>query len=470
MSLTLSKDADQIPGSVRPFTVISTDGHVGPSVREQLREYCESKYLADFDEYVRAAAETEAELARTAGELKGIHADLGIRTDPHMRTVVADRIVDLPTEERVEAQIRASTCPGLQDPHARLRDLDGDGVAGEVLYAGGQNGEGLPFMNTGFNVPSAEPLSRRMDVLSQWQRGNVNLPTGSPLSAVGLHIYNRWLADFVSVAPERQVGLMHVPVWDVEASVAELQWGREHGLRGINFPAPRGDLTPYNDPQWEPFWSAAEELDLPLCTHAGAGDIALGISGPGGSALLMMETGFLGRRGIWQLILGGVFERHPGLRLSVAEQGASWVPELLEDLDSMYYSQNSSELRRLLPELPSHYWHQNCFIALSFMAHYEAEQRERFGVDKIMWGSDYPHVEGTWPHTLTALRVTFRDIPVEDTRRMLGENAMSVFGFDKVALDNIAARIGPTPEDLSQPVGELPVHRGNAFRQWGKFA
>jgi predicted TIM-barrel fold metal-dependent hydrolase len=252
--------------------------------------------------------------------------------------------------------------------------------------------------------------------------------------------------------------------------VAELRWGREHGLRGINFPAPRRGLTPYNDPVYEPFWSAVEDLDLPLSSHAGAGDIALGISGPAGFALLAIETPWLGRRALWQMIFSGVFERHPRLKLAFAEHGTVWAPQTLRDMDSAYRFEPMAELRKIIPELPSTYWQRNCFLAASFAARFEVEQRHEVGVDKIMWGSDYPHMEGTWPHNMASLRTTFHDVPEEDVRRMLGENAIDVYGFDAGALDKVAERIGPLPEELNKPAGELPEFRGMAFRELGLWA
>jgi predicted TIM-barrel fold metal-dependent hydrolase len=326
-------------------------------------------------------------------------------------------------------------------------------------------------MYTGFNRAVQDTLSRRMEVHRQWQRGFVAQPIESPLSAVGVRIYNRWLADFLSVEPERHVGLMQLPIWDIDATIAELHWGREHGLRGVNFPAPRQGLVPYNDPSYEPMWSALEELDLALATHAGAGDIPLGISGPAGYQLLAIETAWLGRRAVWQMIFSGVFERHPNLRLVLAEQGVQWIPEMLREMDSLYAFGPMASMREFIPEPPSTYWYRNCFIAASFAARFEVEQRHLIGgADKIMWGSDFPHMEGTWPHTLASLRTTFHDLPEDEVRRMLGGSAIDVFGFDAAALDKVAARIGPRPEDLDQPAGEIPVFPGMGFRELGLWS
>ena len=108
---------------------------------------------------------------------------------------------------------------GHHDVHARLRDLDYDGVAAEVIFHGSQNGEPIPFQSFG--------------PFLGYEKGD-NLE----LLGVGYHIYNEWLADFCSVEPERHVGLAHLPMWDVDAAVREAEWARGAGLRGVNFPAP----------------------------------------------------------------------------------------------------------------------------------------------------------------------------------------------------------------------------------------
>jgi predicted TIM-barrel fold metal-dependent hydrolase len=140
---------------------------------------------------------------------------------------------------------------------------------------------------------------------------------------------------------------------------------------------------------------------MPLCTHNGAGDVALGLSAPGGYALLAYETMWLGRRGLWQVIFGGVLERHPRFKFVLAEQGVTWVKETLRELDSIRRSPIFTGLHALAPDLPSDYWQRQCFLIGSFLARHEvAARNDAGGTSKIMWGSDYPHMEGTWPNTI----------------------------------------------------------------------
>lgn len=432
-----------------PYLIVSTDSHVGPSLEKQLRPHCPKDYLERFDEFARAL--------RYAREGGGRPADVPALDVPeHIRSVMATPRLPSSPDPKVRARETARqgawTCPGQQDPHVRLRDMDSDGVAADVIFAGGQNGEVLPFLSWG---------------------GFDQGPSGVDveLRAMGAHIYNSWLAEFVSVAPERHVGAMQVAITDVAGAVREIEWGRAAGLGAVNLPAPQRDFAAHNDPSYEPFWSACEALELPLMTHVGAGDTPLGANGPMGRAMVQSEQHFLGRRALWQLVFSGVFERHPGLKLVFVEQRQEWVPGTLRHLDSVYEHVLSStpDVRRELPRRPSEYWATNCFIAGSFMAPFEAARRHEVGIHNLMWGTDYPHAEGTWPNTMLALRNTFAGIPEEDTRLILGENAVRVFGLDHAALRAVADRIGPTPEQLGKPLAdeEFPLHRGFAFRRFG---
>jgi hypothetical protein len=195
-------DAMTVDGDLdAPALIVSSDTHIGPRLVEDLRAYCPQTLLREFDEF---AAETGA---RTAA----LHARMAGR--------------------ETTAFTRNHRTAGHYDMAQRLHDLDHDGVAAEVIFHGSQNEQPVPF---GSQVAFLGPDT-----------------TDLRLVAAGRQIYNRWLADAVSIEPERQVGLAHLPLWDLDASVRELTWAREAGLRGVNFPAPRSDLPPFNDRVWE---------------------------------------------------------------------------------------------------------------------------------------------------------------------------------------------------------------------------
>jgi predicted TIM-barrel fold metal-dependent hydrolase len=415
--VTTTRPDEQLSDTASPLLLVSADGHCGPQLTGQLRAYCEAEHLEAFDDY---AASSRGSWYR---QMPGYEA-------PPATWRAIERTVG---------------CAGQNDPHARLKDLDTEGIAAEVIFGGGQNGERMPFMGEGlgstFGPGAADPK----------------------LQAVGLHIYNRWLAEFVSVEAARHVGLAHVPMWDVEASVREVEWARDAGLKGVNFPAPRSGRPAYNDPVYEPFWDACEDLDLPLCCHAGGGDEAMGTQDRGGYGLFW-EIHWMGRRGLWQLIFGGIFEHHPRLKVVFTEQATTWVQYTLAELDDVYGSEYAGALRAELPRTPSEYWSSNCYIGASFPSRAEVAMRHEVGLSHFLWGADYPHHEGTWPNTELAIRHAFHDVPLDEARLLLGENALKVFDFDRDALRTIADRIGPTPAEIAEPVDEYPEYRGRAFR------
>jgi predicted TIM-barrel fold metal-dependent hydrolase len=434
---TISVDPQERRGPSEPYLVISTDGHAGPVLERDLRPYCPSNYLDQFDDFAH-----EVRAAQSAP-----------RDHPEVRRGGAHVAAALPDFVK-EAYEMTRTAGGQQDPHARLGFMDADGIAADVIFAGGQNGEPLPFVGFGL-AESTYKLELR---------------------SVGGHIWNQWLADYVSVAPQRLVGVMQIPIWDVKAAIQEIEWGRDAGLRSINFPAPRSGYPSYNDPVYEPFWSACESLELPLLTHTGGGDVPLGLGGPGGFALLRTEIMWLSRRSLWQLIFGGVFERHPRLKLVFTEQRVLWVPETLKTLDNIFASDTQflagADVTDIdLPRRPSEYWASNCYVAGSFLAPFEVALRNEVGVHNLMWGADYPHVEGTWPRTNLSMRNTFADVPEDEARLILGENALGVYDLDAESLRPIALRIGPMPDQLAKPLaaGEFPEFRGEAFRTFGDY-
>ncbi len=407
--------------------VVSGDSHAGPSLERQLRPYCPKDHLESFDAFAAATRQGTASGADVTDSLGHNQGRLELTRQ----------------------------CAGLQDPHARLADLDDQGVTADVIFAGGQNDEPLPFVGGPPYLFGAGPWDVDRDLL-----------------ALGHHIWNEWLADYVAVDPRRLLGVFQVPIWDIEATVKEMEWAREHDLGLMSFPAPRQAYAPYNYPLYEPFWSAAEDLEIPLLVHGGGGEMPLGWDGPGGMPLLLAEIAWLSRRALWQMIFGEVVERHPRLKVVFTEQRVTWVGETLRELDSIQLDTfHKGSLDQRLPRLPSDYWRTNFFVCASFLAPYEAALRHECGVDNLIWGSDYPHVESTWPDTLVSLRNTLAGVPEGEVRKIVGENALGVYNLDGPYLREVAARIGPTVAELAEPVRpeEFPAEQGLGFRTAGSY-
>ena len=171
-----------------------------------------------------------------------------------------------------------------------------------------------------------------------------------------------------------------------------------------------------------------------------------------GGFLGLYEVFVFTRRPLWFMIFGGVFDRHPDLKVVVTENGVQWLPSLVRDMESFFDTHGGAPVRSYLSMRPSEYFDRHVFLGGSLMHRGEAEMREEIGVDRLMWGADYPHLEGAAPVHRLVLRQVFGGMPEADLRRILGGNACRVFGFDGVQLQAVADRVGPTVADLSTTV------------------
>lgn len=304
---------------------------------------------------------------------------------------------------------------GEFDPEVRIRDLDADGVAGEVIFP--------QMVSFGGGL-----MQYRHPVLPEH-----NLE--------GIRAYNRWLSDFCKVNPGRHAGVALINLDDIDTTVQEIRTARELDLwGGVLLPTGTGDHPFYHHPRYEPIWAVCEELEMPVHSHSGwspdYGDVE------SATAMYISEVDMWAHRPFAALMWSGAFERHPGLKFVLTETGCSWILETLRllefkaDLPIFRYFSKGLSLR------PSEYFARQCWLGASFMPRNEGEDRHRIGLDKLMWGTDYPHLEGTWPHTRKALRETFADYPEDEIRTLLGGNACDVYGFDPARLAPVVERIG----------------------------
>jgi predicted TIM-barrel fold metal-dependent hydrolase len=161
-----------------------------------------------------------------------------------------------------------------------------------------------------------------------------------------------------------------------------------------------------------------------------------------------------------------VFERHPNLTYVLTEQFLGWIPDRLKLLDGIYDQSKhpGSATRKFcgpaldaLSKRPSDYWRTNCYAA-TFMLPAEMASRDQLGSDRLMWGADYPHAEGTMPWTLAALQACYANLTIEETSAIVGETAARVYGLDEGVLRAAANRIGPLVEDVHTPLGRWPTY------------
>jgi hypothetical protein len=128
---------------------------------------------------------------------------------------------------------------------------------------------------------------------------------------------------------------------------------------------------------------------------------------------------------------------------------ADWIPSTLEYFDDLFGRPIFSQIRQGLSLRPSDYWKRQCQVGASFLVHKEAELRHEIGVERILWGFDSPHAEGTWPHTREKLAEAFSGVSHDEVAQMVGGNAARIYGFDPERLAPLVARIGPELVDLS---------------------
>lgn len=299
---------------------------------------------------------------------------------------------------------------GNWEPAARLADMDQDGVHTAVMYGGG-------------------PLGT----------------ADNELYLASFDAYNRWLADFCAHDPKRLVGVAYLPMQDVAASTAMVQDAAQRGLRGVNIPAfpQSGPLTTggfgaqvlaltgdpdgprqYDDPAFDPFWKACVDHDMAVTIHLGAR-----IARPGQTMFLpnMVMSKLCMAEPVAILIFGGVFDRFPDLRFGTIESGAGWLAFVGEYMDGIYDNQHHW-LKLELAMKPSEYLDRNVYA--SFIRDPEGiRNRHLPGGCNIMWSTDYPHSETTWPESRAVMDWQFAGLSEEEIRPIVRDNARRFYGL-----------------------------------------
>lgn len=382
------------------YLVISSDGHAGLPP-ERYRTYLDAKYHDAFDQ----ALPRQIEMTKRAEE----------------KFLVKD----------FNDNWRLGIERGLQgawDSDIRTEVIDGDGVVAEVLFP-----DGITEMN-------APPFGAGIS-LKPWG-------VAPELQWAGARAHNRWLAEFCAASPLRRIGIAVIPVvYDIELALQEIRWAHENGLKGILIPNMHGDYPAYNHPRYYPVWELCQDLNLPIHTHSGATpDYDMDI--PGAMGVFLVEFAWWAARPIWEMTFGGVFERYPRLKFCLTEVSEFWVPSMLEMMDVRASVKHTSgklgDFRSNLTMLPSAYFRRNCRVSASALFDEGSTAvREHIGIDALMWGTDYPHPEGSWPHTGEKMRQYLSGIPESDLEKMLGLNAVACYNLDLAALLPLAARIGP---------------------------
>jgi predicted TIM-barrel fold metal-dependent hydrolase len=287
------------------------------------------------------------------------------------------------------------------DAKARLRDLDVEGIDAAVLYPT------LGLLLGGIESPD--------------------------LYVALCRAYNRWLADYCSAAPERLFGAAMIPIVDPQAASAEVRHAVETlGMRAAFLrPNPWQGRMIY-DHEWDPFWAAAEALDVGVGIHEG---LALHLPTVGAerfrtllcqhvaSHTLEMQCASLG------LIAGGVLDRFPGLRVGFLEAGGGWMMGWLERIDEHF---EKAAYRRSVPEMKRpalEYFRRQCFICFEPDERTLPTHAALCGSETVLWASDYPHADGIFPGAVRKVRDAIATLSLQDQSRVLGENARRLYAL-----------------------------------------
>lgn len=300
--------------------------------------------------------------------------------------------------------------PGGSDPVARLVDMDSEGIDQAVLY---------PTIG-----------------LYAWA-------ITDPSAAIAIaRAYNDWLAGYCSAAPRRLFGAAMLPFQDPAAAAAELR----RAVTELGFPAAFVRPNPclgrsLSDPAYDPVWDVAEELGVPIGIHEGSSVIlpTLGSDRPFNPLILhAVSHSFEQMLACAQLIAFGVLDRHPGLRCVFLESSGGWVPFWLDRLD-----EQAESFGGFCPGMtlrPSEYFARQCAISFEVDEHTLPALTPFVGAERIVWGSDYPHHDATFPGALDALRHTIAPCPTAAQVLILGRNARRIYRLGS-HLDGVAALI-----------------------------
>jgi predicted TIM-barrel fold metal-dependent hydrolase len=297
----------------------------------------------------------------------------------------------------------------------------------------------------------------------------------------GIRAHNRWLADWCARFPERRAGIGQIFLNDVDDAIADVKWIKEHGLRGgvlISAVPPDVDyVKPLYDPIYDPLWEVCQDLGVPVNSHGGTGAPNYG-KYPVADLLYIMEVTFYSQRPFVQLLLSGVFERFPRFKFVMTEMGCSWIPPMLKRFDMMLAgirkTGRTGELRfsdeHVLAKSATEYFHQCCWVGVSQPGHEDAAARHEIGLDRFMWGADYPHNEGTAPFTREHLRQVFSHVDASEMREILAGSAAALYEFDLDALAPLAQKVGPTVDEVATPLDQLPENPNEALLRASRTA
>ncbi|MEE9606817.1 MAG: amidohydrolase family protein [Myxococcota bacterium] len=290
---------------------------------------------------------------------------------------------------------------GEWDPTERLADMDTDRVDAEVLYTDVMVGSAY------YDMPSEKRLAC-------------------------FQAYNDAALEFASHDPKRLLSVYIVPIAEIDESVREVTRLAKLGAKAILLPLYPVDmgLPHYSDKRYEPLWSCIQETGIPISQHVSANQALLDILSydptPAKGVFQSLPPIFMAEV-LAGWIVPGILARFPKLKVVLVEAGLGWIPYFLERLDNMKRSHGWDHYE-MLPELASFYFQRQVYVTFEEDT-FGVSQRHRLGVNNLMWATDYPHPDSTWPNSQKVLETHFADVPVDEARLMVGGNAARLYGL-----------------------------------------
>jgi predicted TIM-barrel fold metal-dependent hydrolase len=292
----------------------------------------------------------------------------------------------------------ADALPGGWDPGERLKDQDVDGVVGEVLHT---------------------TLCFRLFWLED-----------PKLQRACFRVYNDWLSEYCSYSPRRLIGVPLISLYDVKEAVAELRRAAKLDLRGaMIWLSPPASVPPYSSNYYDEFWAEAQALDTPVILHeitGGSWESRLSAAAywREDHSLSSLVRPHEVQRTLATLIMSGVLERFPSLKINSAENGTDWLP---------YYAGRLSRMKGGVTSYPTHlslrpidYFRRQVYFTYIDEPH-AVQNRDLVGVDHLMFATDYPHTASTWPKSQAIVQRDMALVSEQDQRKLIHDNVVKLF-------------------------------------------
>jgi uncharacterized protein len=289
--------------------------------------------------------------------------------------------------------------PGAWDPYARLRDMEADGACGAALYSS------VGFSLFGIRDPELQESCFR--------------------------VYNDWLAEFCSVAPDKFAGMALISLWNPKHGAKELERCFNRGLKGAMIWAQAPLSQPYKSSIYEPFWAMAQELSAPVILHEATGQRRIKANRNRDAVdlfLTSMQVVHEIEETIIEFIFSGILEKFPRLKVVAAEIEIGWVAPMFSRLDK-YYKRLGSRVNSPIVMPPSDYFRRQVY-ATFIDDSFGVKTYNEIGADNFLWSTDYPHNATSWPRSQETLPKWFSGVPEADVRKMVLENGSKLFGMD----------------------------------------